>query len=133
MHVAPLTAQTNPAGQWSAVMTWPFKAVHTHLLPTGKVMFWDSFDLGDNAQLWDPATNSITALPHATANIFCTGHSFLPDGRLLVTGGHIANFIGLQTTFAFNPLENSWTRLADMNAGRWYPTNTTLPNGDVLR
>ena len=22
--------------------------------------------------------------------------------------------------------------MPDMNAGRWYPTNTTLPNGDVL-
>ncbi len=27
---------------------------------------------------------------------------------------------------------STWTRLPDMNAGRWYPTNTTLANGDVL-
>jgi fibronectin type 3 domain-containing protein len=127
-----LFAQPNVQGQWSPLMTWPFKPVHTHVLPTGKVMFWDSFELGDNSRLWDPVTNTLTALPQAGVNIFCTGHSFLRDGRLLVTGGHIANFVGLRDTLTFDPFDNTWTRVADMNAGRWYPTNTTLPNGDVL-
>src|SRR4029077_10435213 len=27
-------------GQWSAVMTWPYSAVHAHVLPTGKVLWW---------------------------------------------------------------------------------------------
>ena len=127
-----LFAQPSAQGQWSPVMTWPFKAVHTHMLPTGKVLFWDSFDLGDNARLWDPTTNAFTTLPQSGVNIFCTGHSFLPDGRLLVTGGHIDNFVGLRDTLAFDPFDNTWSRLPDMNAGRWYPTNTTLANGDVL-
>ena len=34
--------------------------------------------------------------------------------------------------YRYNPFTNSWTRLPDMNNSRWYPTNTTLPNGDVL-
>ena len=76
-------------GQWSSVMTWPYMAVHAHVLPTGKVLWWPSFSLGDNPQLWNPATNVITAAPKAGANIFCSGHAFLPDGRLLVGGGHI--------------------------------------------
>jgi hypothetical protein len=40
--------------------------------------------------------------------------------------------VGLPNAYTFNPLNNIWTRLPDMNNGRWYPTATTLPNGDVL-
>ena len=123
-------AQDNSAvGQWSPVMTWPYKAIHAHLLPTGNVLFWPK---ADQAQLWNPATNSITAAATAGANIFCSGHSFLPDGRLLVGGGHVVNYVGLPNAYIYDPLANAWTRLPDMNNGRWYPTNTTLPNGDVL-
>jgi fibronectin type 3 domain-containing protein len=134
---APIAVAQDPAtvGQWSAVMTWPNEAVHAHVLPTGKVMFWTktgSQTGPNNAQLWDPSTNALTPLPNAGINIFCTGHAFLPDGRLLVTGGHITSYVGLPDAYTYDPLENSWTRLPGMNNGRWYPTNTMLPNGDML-
>src|SRR5205823_6349805 len=119
-------------GQWSARTPWPYKAVHAALLPTGKVIWWPPFEQGDNPYLWDPATNTNTALPHVGANIFCAGLSLLADGRLLVAGGHISSFTGLPNAYTFDPSSSSWTRLPDMNNGRWYPTNTTLPNGDVL-
>ena len=77
-------------------------------------------------------TNTNTAVTHAGANIFCSGHAFLPNGQLLVAGGHINNWVGLPNAYMYNPLNNTWTRLPDMNNGRWYPTSTTLPNGDVL-
>src|SRR5438046_475664 len=38
-------------GQWSAVTTWPYMAVHAHVLPTGKVMWWPAFALADNSTL----------------------------------------------------------------------------------
>lgn len=120
------------AGQWTPVQNWPYSAVHTHLLPTGKVMFFSEFADGDNPTLWDPQTNVITALPKAGYNIFCAGHAFLPDGRLLVAGGHISDDSGLPYATIFNPFTNTWTRLPNMNAGRWYPTVTTLPNGEML-
>jgi hypothetical protein len=50
----------------------------------------------------------------------------------LVAGGHITSFVGLPNAYTYDPLNNTWTRLPDMNNGRWYPTSTTLPNGDVL-
>jgi hypothetical protein len=40
--------------------------------------------------------------------------------------------VGLPNAYTYNPLNDTWTRLPDMNNGRWYPTATTLPNGDVL-
>ncbi|MEG9438366.1 DUF1929 domain-containing protein [Edaphobacter sp. HDX4] len=120
-------------GQWGPLQTWPFMAVHTHLLPNGNVMFWPSFVDGNNPYLWNPTTNQFTAAPKAAYNIFCSGHGFLADGRLFLAGGHAGNQSdGLIYTTVYDPTSNTWTQTSNMNAPRWYPTNTTLPNGDVL-
>ena len=81
-------------GQWSSVMTWPYIATHAQVLPTGKVLWWPPFADGDNPTLWDPATNTNTAAPRVGANIFCSGFAFLPNGQLLVAGGHVDMFYG---------------------------------------
>jgi len=102
------------------------------MLPTGKVLFWDSYANADNPQLWDPTTGAVSAAARAGYNIFCTGFSFLSDGRLFIAGGHISDNVGLAYAYTYNPFTNSWSRLPDMNNGRWYPTATTLANGDIL-
>ena len=60
----------------------------------------------------------------------------MADGSLFVTGGHAGvNNLGLPNAFIYNPFTDSWIgnpAIPDMNLGRWYPTNTTLSNGDVL-
>jgi hypothetical protein len=99
------------------------------VLPTGKVLF---YPYTDDPHLWDPVTGTVTSAALSGYNIFCTGHAFLADGRLLLAGGHIANNVGEPKATIYDPFTNSWTRLPDMNAGRWYPSNTTLANGDVL-
>src|SRR5436305_5524116 len=116
-------------GDWSPVIAWPHEAIHAHVLPTGKVMFWTR---ADHSELWDPANNTVTSAASSGANIFCSGHAFLSDGKLLVTGGHISNWVGLSSAYIYSPSSDTWTPAPDMNNGRWYPTNTTLPNGDVL-
>jgi len=128
---APTFAQVDPAtvGQWSALEIWPYVAVHAHLLPTGKVMF---IPFADHPQMWDPSTSVIDDLPKAGYNIFCAGHTFLGDGRLIVLGGGSEVGVGVPSAAIYDAIANSWTRLPDMNAGRWYPTGTTLANGDVL-
>lgn len=125
-------AQNNVVGQWSPVMTWPYEAIHAHLLPTGEALYWNKGKTADmiHPTFWNPATNASTAATDPAANIFCSGEAFLPDGRLLVAGGHVHDYVGLPD--AYSPFTNSWTHLPDMNNGRWYPTNTALPNGDVL-
>ncbi len=115
-------------GEWSSVRPAPLVQIHLHLLPNGTVLSWGR--TGD-PQVWDPATGAFTAAP-APSLLFCAGHDFLPDGRLLVAGGHISDLHGLANTNVFDPASGAWQAQPAMAAGRWYPTNTTLPNGEVL-
>jgi hypothetical protein len=124
-----ITSAENVFGKWSNVMSWPAVAINAHLLPTGKVMLWEE---GPILWLWDPATGAISTPALPAYDLHCSGHAFLSDGRLLVAGGHIDVLVGFPNVSIYDPLGNSWTRLPDMNAGRWYPTATVLANGDVL-
>src|SRR5688500_3283650 len=94
---------TAPLGQWSPTLAWPLNSKHAHLLPTGKVMFWNV----DGPRLWDPVTNTVSAAAAAGVNILCAGHSFLPNGKLLVTGGHISSFVGLRQASAYDAFTNT--------------------------
>lgn len=136
---APSTAQTDPSiyGRWGSVITWStpnsgWVPTHVMLLPTGKVMYVSSYNDGANPKIWNPATGSVTAAATPGYNLFCMGHSLLADGRVFMTGGHVADYVGFAHSTTYNASTNSFSRKADMNAGRWYPTNTTLSNGDVL-
>lgn len=119
-------------GQWGPLSSWPVPAVHAHLLPTGKVLIASEFDDGASARSWDPVTGEIKLLPRPGFNIFCAGHSFLADGRLFIAGGHIESDVGLRDSITYDAFTNTWHRTPSMSAARWYPTNTTLPSGDVL-
>jgi len=128
-------AQTGPSliGEWGPVLSWPFEVTHASLLSNGKVLVWPPYKLGDNAQVWDPATNTFIPSPKAGYNIFCTGHSHLADGRLFVSGGQIGSVLyGVPYASIYDPATDSWTRVSDMHSPHWYPTNPTLANGDVL-
>ena len=118
------------SGQWAPPFAWPAIGVHLALLPTGKAFTWAQTG---EAQIWDPATGSLTKTSRP-ADIFCGGQSFLADGRLLVAGGRYDNTVGLGSPdiSIFDPASSTWSRSAPMARGRWYPTLTTLPSGDVL-
>jgi galactose oxidase len=116
------------SGSWSAAFPWPIVAIHTSLLPNGRVLAWP---LTGDPQVWNPSTGSFTAVP-LTPWLFCSGHSFLPDGRLLVSGGHIKAFHGIPDNNIFSFSTQTWAQSTRMQRGRWYPTNTTLSTGEVL-
>ena len=123
-------------GQWCNASSWPIVAIHTHLLPNGKVLVWgrDDSTLTMQTYIWDPDSQTFPAqILNETTNLFCSGHAFLPDGRLLVTGGHhFDDGHGEPHTNIFDYTNNTWARVSDMNAGRWYPTTTALANGELL-
>lgn len=143
-------APHSDVGQWSDVMAFPAVAVHTHLLPCGKVLFTSRRERGEDLDgvsstthkvagsiphIWDPATGKFddpVAPKPPGYNTFCGGHALMQDGRLFVAGGHIRDTDGLPNASIYDPVANDWTRLPDMNSGRWYPSVLSLANGEVL-
>src|SRR5262249_1673807 len=91
-NVAPSTGQ----GQWAGPVVWPAEGVHGHLLPNGKLLLFPHGDLaGMEVHVWDPATNVFTLTPNMRTNIGCSGHAFMPDGRLFVAGGEPESAVGV--------------------------------------
>ena len=123
-------ADESVVGKWGSPIDWRQVAIHAHLLPNGQVMSYGR--MASTPQMWNPVTGAFTNLLHP-ADFFCSGHAFLPDGQLIVTGGHSGtDNVGIKTTYLFDFALSRWTRVADMRNGRWYPTSTTLANGEVL-
>jgi hypothetical protein len=135
-----VAAAVTGAGQWSTPFPWPHVAVHAHLTPDGKVLTWSGYEattVSDSLRtqdsfVWDPAGGSFTKYPTLTTDVFCSGHTFLADGTLLVAGGHIADNVGTNHTNTFNSAAPGWIRGADMSAGRWYPTVAALADGRAV-
>ena len=100
-------------GRWTkAPFRLPEYAIHSVMLPTGKLLFW-GFPSGNlsgpnvgNANIWDPSkgygpkafTNVHPPVidpdgpgpqPKGVAPIYCSGQSLLANGEVLVTGGNL--------------------------------------------
>ncbi|MDI3403729.1 radical copper oxidase GlxA [Streptomyces cavernicola] len=84
-------------GQWQLVDVpekYRINTIHAALLHTGKVLLIAGS--GNNAKmfdaktfrtvLWDPVKNTFENV-ETPADLFCAGHTQLPDGNLLVAGG----------------------------------------------
>jgi hypothetical protein len=142
----PIRSDAGRQGEWRlANAELGLAAVHAALLRSGRVLFFsynapqeDDTNVG-KWQIWDQELGPIpTVARDIGRNLFCAGHAFLGDGRLLIAGGQSNNippFIGWgadHDIHIFDPVPESWTRLADMPAARYYPTCVTLPGGNGL-
>jgi hypothetical protein len=131
-------------------------AVHTALLPSGKVLFFagsgssavrfGSDLFGDEDQgiftsvVWDPPGNQFTHPPTLRTadgkpfDFFCGGDAFLPDGRMLSAGGTLDYnpFKGRKDVAIFDFATETWSFAAPMAHGRWYPTLVALADGRIL-
>ena len=128
-----ITAQGSAA--WSNPFSLPVNAIHSAMLPSGKVLMFYAKHATNNAfaSLFDPATlQTVDVPPPADWNPDCVGQTFLADGTLLMAGGTIAHRTGSNRSYIFDPQLETWVRRADMAKGRWYPTTTLLPDGRVL-
>ncbi|HSS18887.1 MAG TPA: galactose oxidase-like domain-containing protein [Pyrinomonadaceae bacterium] len=138
--------------------------VHISLLPNGRLLYWgrdkaaDGWDIQgqSNTYIWDPLfpdeanisaefKNAYMNKPNGTTNLFCSGHSFLQDGTLLVAGGHQrwpvdpnnpndpgmpkTEGVGEDDVNAFDYRTNTWSLVTHMQSGRWYPRSLTLADG----
>jgi Domain of unknown function (DUF1929)/Secretion system C-terminal sorting domain len=134
----------NNAGKWSPVYAWPLAAVHMSVLPNGKVLVWDDtqddgagnfFTAGPfHTSVWDPASNTHNAVPIAQRNpsnvdLFCASHVQLPNGDLLTATGPIALS---PDTHIYSWRTDKWYRTLNINNWRYYPSVTTLSDGNVM-
>jgi hypothetical protein len=114
--------------------------VHATLLHTDKICFFagSSNNLDNLGQefrgvVWNLKDHSLTR-SSVPADVFCSGHAFLADGRLLVAGGtqQYDPFFGLRDALTFDAAAEQWTFVPSMARGRWYPTLVTLGDGRIL-
>jgi hypothetical protein len=125
-------------GEWDPPVELPEVAIHATLLHTGHVLMfvWPASRAGSEAWLWHHRTGKVIDVSvRSRVNLFCSGHSLLPDGRVLVTGGNAygrPEQFGHRMTYIFDPEKRSWKKGPQMKFRRWYPSNLTLPNGRTL-
>jgi hypothetical protein len=135
--VAVTVSNTNDSavsGAWTAPFNWPIVAINMVVTRTGEVMSWDGppSNGGTSAQLWNPGTGAFTPIPNNVTNMFCNAASVLADGRVLAVGGHADYGVGIRNTDIFDPITKTWSFMAPMHYGRWYPTTTVLSDGRVF-
>ena len=144
-------AQEGPSdlGQWEVSFTTTNNPMaHATVLPNGKLLYWTyapPFQTADS-HLWNCVINSQglcdpdvigankQAIPYSTLDLFCGGHSLLPNGQLFVAGGNLFERFGPTTTTIFNlDPSPSATPISGpaMTDGRWYPSTVTLGNGET--
>lgn len=142
--------ELNPAvyGEWSEPVDWPHIAVHAALLPSGKILSYDatpddftpvldpvnSPNDTTRASIWDYATGIHTdaATDDTGDDLFCSGHTLMPDGNVFVAGGTTGYNRGIDSTNTFDYQTETWSSGPKMEFRRWYPTVTNLGNGDLL-
>jgi hypothetical protein len=124
-------AAAGTMGQWGAPFAWPAVAINAALLPNRKVLTYGRHH--HVPVLWDPAAPATFIDLPLPADFFCSGFAFLKSGKLLVAGGHagVDNF-GIKSAYTYNQSTKQWIQAANMRNGRWYPTLTTLANGQIL-
>lgn len=121
------------AGQWSSVVSLPLVALHVITMRTGNVLLMDGWQNPNQTQVFNPTTQALTPANNGFGlDVFCSGNVTLSDGRILLTGGEGSATLGSAAATIFDPVSQTWSRLPDMKAPRWYPTATELGDGRVV-
>ncbi|HTT17809.1 MAG TPA: galactose oxidase-like domain-containing protein [Candidatus Sulfotelmatobacter sp.] len=124
------SGNASTVGSWSEPVSLPAVAVNLILMKNNTVLFYQD---GTTPTVWDYLNNVLTNVP-AAADLFCSGHTELADGRILIVGGYgeSADKMGIANAEIFDPSNNSWTVIPKMAYARWYPSAITLSDGTVI-
>ena len=137
-----VSADPGVSGAWSSAISTQVIPIFQAMLPNGKVLIWDS--VGDNssetytnhtftrAMVWNPSNNTYKRVDVQGYNIFCAGFAHLSNGNILVAGGNKnKDLAGIVQTHIFDWRTETWSHGSDMQSGRWYPSLTTMANGEI--
>lgn len=138
-------------GRWLAPFDGEVPAINMALLHTGEVLYWSGVEAYPGtaadvpflvtppqkaeSRVLDLATMSVATpgMPDGgAADLFCSGQTILPDGRVVVGGGteyhggpnEDTPFVldGSRDARIYDPATRNWTVVDDMILGRWYPS-----------
>ncbi len=134
-------------GYFSQPFPWPIIPIQLALLPDGRVMNYGTDQQGNQGatmlyDIWNPALGTVssahTILQNTTStDIFCGAASLLAgSGNLLITDGDLTvkgtrNYSNNNINL-FTPSNNTLSPAGSTAFARWYPSLTTMPNGDKL-
>ena len=136
-------------GLWTGKKVMGGTAINLNLVPGGtspyhsRILWWDSSAIRgmwgwrmqvDSCGIW--ADSNFVELTFPTPpngmDIFCSGATTLPDGRLIVVGGNEPGETGIAKAAIYDPEAAAWTPLNEMANRRWYPTTTVMADGRVF-
>ena len=140
-------ASAQSYGSWQLGGQTHATAVHASMLHDGKILyvagsgFYSQNELGPfQLGRYDTATDTAEPLPSTSEDMFCVGHTQLPNGNILLAGGTLSynsrsangKWLGLNKAWIYDVPSNTVRPTASMSHGRWYPTLLTLADGKVL-
>jgi N-acetylneuraminic acid mutarotase len=109
------------------------------LLSNGKVLVAGGASNNDDppstlasAELYDSATGTWSVTGDLNTQRYRHTATLLPNGKVLVTGGHHGLFVSLNTAELYDPATGTWSSTGSLNIDRTGHTATSLPNGKVL-
>ncbi len=161
--VRPESSALSSSGRWLKPFEGEVPAVNMVVLEGGKILYWSGVEahhddgpgqqtffttypmVGESRVLEFTTEGHIVTTPDNefgdAEDLFCSGQTMLPDGRILTAGGthwHDASqdqklFLdGTRDARVYDPATDTWTKLSDMVLNRWYPTVLTTPEGDAV-
>ncbi len=83
-------------------------------------------------QLYNPATNTVTAKTSQSIGRYQASVTVLPSGKVLSSGGLNTSQAILASSEIYDPNTNTWTAGPTLNTGRRAHSSITLPSGKVL-
>ena len=125
-------------GKWTPPVNFPIVPAAVSLLPNGLVLAWSADSAvtygGDGGKthtvIYNPTTGAMAhvVVTNTGQDMFCPGIALLPDGRVMVSGGHIDS----SKVSIYDAAKNAWTAGKPMRVTRGYQSTTTLGDGTVF-
>ena len=117
-------------GNWSNIEDWPTHATHAALLPDKTIISWDRFSRKVDVYDIEDDSHSFTANGNDNmgTNLFCSGFSHFPDGRVMLVGGSPES----TATLIYDPATTRFETASEPQMKRYYATVATLGSGELM-
>ena len=135
-------------GEWTAPFDIGVIAIHSVLLPNGKVLLFEkpaTSGTGSKARVFDPVTGFVSGPPPSATlqnadiadprDLFCATQSLTSDGDVVVVGGRLYGAdidTGNDFTTIYHPGSSTWSYGPTLTEPRWYATTTEIGDGRIL-